>query len=480
VISMLNKLIQNYRQLYSWSLYGGLIFLIISKFFFRLIDTESGTSFSASYFIAIWMLFILYVLWKKSEDNYEESDADYYYYLGFIFTISTLAISFVPDVLSTRSFKPISQVEILKSFGLGLITTILGLVGRILLYQKYEKHIVGAEDAVQRMSIVGDRFAKQLNTLTISMRTNLEQISQSYDASAHDLNKSTVKLSEEITHLSLNLQELRKVTTKSINQIEKSSLGFSAALQSNVATLLNSAESISKSSAYFSDAVTHFSTKLLDSDKINNFNELVSKAGERFAEFANLLKECSGQIQLTEQTLGSLNSLLIRSNSNFDNGFSELNDSLRKSYKTFSEVIVNLHVSMEVFQTSISDISNFPEILKKSEISVDVFNSALSKVSTSIKELEHIPLAFNSINNQINQINLSDQAIKKIVFELESIHKSLNDTSIDIAQKTANAFSSSIKTQEEFLNNLQNSQNAVIDTHSALIAAIKNIKSEFE
>ena len=69
----------------------------------------------------------------------------------------------------------IDNKQIIKSFGFGLITTFIGLSGRVLLYQIFERQTTGAEDAVQRISVIGDRFARQLGGLTVSMKANFKK-----------------------------------------------------------------------------------------------------------------------------------------------------------------------------------------------------------------------------------------------------------------------------------------------------------------
>src|SRR5205807_4125438 len=61
-----------------------------------------------------------------------ETDGETFYYLGFIYTLATLVATFAP--LLNSSERPESR-HVLGLFGLGLITTFVGLAGRIVFAQ---------------------------------------------------------------------------------------------------------------------------------------------------------------------------------------------------------------------------------------------------------------------------------------------------------------------------------------------------------
>ena len=96
------------------------------------------------------------VLWVRSRTaEASETDGETFYYLGFIYTLATLVATFAP--LLNSSERPESR-HVLGLFGLGLITTFVGLVGRIVFAQTPPAAaLAGPEDDARRL---GDAYAE--------------------------------------------------------------------------------------------------------------------------------------------------------------------------------------------------------------------------------------------------------------------------------------------------------------------------------
>jgi hypothetical protein len=94
-------------------------------------------------------------LWIRSKTEYaSESDGETFYYLGFIYTLATLVATFAP--LLNSSERPESR-HVLGLFGLGLITTFVGLAGRIVFAQTSPGAFASPEDDARRL---GDAYAE--------------------------------------------------------------------------------------------------------------------------------------------------------------------------------------------------------------------------------------------------------------------------------------------------------------------------------
>jgi hypothetical protein len=94
-------------------------------------------------------------LWIRSRTEYaSESDGETFYYLGFIYTLATLVATFAP--LLNSSERPESR-HVLGLFGLGLITTFVGLAGRIVFAQTSPGAFASPEDDARRL---GDAYAE--------------------------------------------------------------------------------------------------------------------------------------------------------------------------------------------------------------------------------------------------------------------------------------------------------------------------------
>lgn len=94
-------------------------------------------------------------LWIRSRSEYaSDSDGETFYYLGFIYTLATLVATFAP--LLNASEPPDSR-QVLGLFGLGLITTFVGLAGRIVFAQTSPGAFASPEDDARRL---GDAYAE--------------------------------------------------------------------------------------------------------------------------------------------------------------------------------------------------------------------------------------------------------------------------------------------------------------------------------
>jgi hypothetical protein len=95
------------------------------------------------------------LLWIRSRTEYaSETDGETFYYLGFIYTLATLVATFAP--LLNSSERPESR-NVLGFFGLGLITTFVGLAGRIVFAQTAPGGLARPEDDARRL---GDAYAE--------------------------------------------------------------------------------------------------------------------------------------------------------------------------------------------------------------------------------------------------------------------------------------------------------------------------------
>ena len=94
------------------------------------------------------------LLWIRSRTPYaSETDGETFYYLGFLYTLATLVATFAP--LLNSSERPDSR-QVLGFFGLGLITTFVGLAGRIVFAQTSPGALASPENDARRL---GDAYA---------------------------------------------------------------------------------------------------------------------------------------------------------------------------------------------------------------------------------------------------------------------------------------------------------------------------------
>ena len=120
------------------------------------------------------MMFYGFILGLRSRFALaSESDGETFYYLGFIYTLATLVATFTP-LLSVGS---VNSKQVLGYFGLGLITTFVGLAGRIFFMS--DGSVVEGEEELQRFTNALQDAGRNIETVTL-------QISRAADSLAID------------------------------------------------------------------------------------------------------------------------------------------------------------------------------------------------------------------------------------------------------------------------------------------------------
>ena len=95
------------------------------------------------------------LVWIRSRTPYaSEADGETFYYLGFIYTLATLVATFAPLL---NSAERLDSRRVLGFFGLGLVTTFVGLAGRIVFAQTSSPVFAKPEEEARRL---GDAYAE--------------------------------------------------------------------------------------------------------------------------------------------------------------------------------------------------------------------------------------------------------------------------------------------------------------------------------
>ena len=143
------------------------------------------------------------VLWLRSRTaDASESDGETFYYLGFIYTLATLVATFAPLLNSTE--RPDIR-HVLGLFGLGLSTTFVGLVGRIVFAQTSAEAAASPEDSARKL---GDAYAEAAHAIE---RSTVRIVHAQRRAEGH-LNESYSGAIEAIHTLSARVTTARGPT----------------------------------------------------------------------------------------------------------------------------------------------------------------------------------------------------------------------------------------------------------------------------
>jgi len=183
-------------------LIGALVIVFGSKF--------HGQYTSTIILFALMMTYLFGIIFLNKKFNTfvrDEQMGDSFYYLGFLYTLTALAISlFTID----ENFN-----DLLKNFGIAITTTLIGLIGRIVMSQFRESLDEMKEKAEAQIS----DSARKLNTQLIAsidiLKNQSENISKNTDQALKDSSSSLRRFMEE------NSKILQESTAKSKDVIDE-------------------------------------------------------------------------------------------------------------------------------------------------------------------------------------------------------------------------------------------------------------------
>jgi hypothetical protein len=166
------------------------------------------------------------VLWVRSGTaDASETDGETFYYLGFIYTLATLVATFAPLLNSTE--RPDSR-QVLGFFGLGLITTFVGLAGRIVFAQASSGALASPENDARRLGDAYTEAARAIERSTVRIVHAQQRaeghLSESYSGAVETIRILSGRVTQQFETMSA--QVLKDFATV----IERVSAGAEAAL----------------------------------------------------------------------------------------------------------------------------------------------------------------------------------------------------------------------------------------------------------
>src|SRR5262245_12291910 len=91
---------------------------------------RSGSTFQSAVVavVCVMAVYLGWILWSQRKTHAYDRYADSFYYLGFMLTLSALLVALLGGGATGAAA---DLTGILNKFGLGLVTTLVGLAGRI-------------------------------------------------------------------------------------------------------------------------------------------------------------------------------------------------------------------------------------------------------------------------------------------------------------------------------------------------------------
>lgn len=393
MISEKEKALASFRWLDSQRLIFMICFFTGSIGVITLRELGFGTVVAVAYAGTVMLAYVLFGATKKYLLR-PDLLGDNTYYLGFLFTLVSLAYTLYRYTSSQNEVD-----QIIQNFGVALSTTLLGLVGRVYFSQTQEDPAT-YEKAI-RMSLAEE--ASNLIGETAKIRTDISVLRTSILQTIDEGVKSALeKLSSSMIEISNAYRD----------ELNKNSLKINETLESNLSGFT--------SSILASNRSIEANTLILS----NTVGEFGSASGELIGD----LKKFIAKIQKIDSIDESISQRFIEPLINFESAMSTLKNSIEKSNIAISELTLNSGQANEslrmIGSSGLEGISFQIAMLKdkmtESVLEVDKASSAFGELTRSIvNNSEKLPLELKVFEEKYQDFN------KKIQQAAADSHDSL-------------------------------------------------------
>lgn len=386
--------------------------------------------------VLLVMFFYAYQCWKSEYFRIRSDKAgDNIYYLGFIFTLVSLLVSLY------QSGNGASNTEqIISNFGIALLTTVVGVTGRVLFSQLRDTPQEIETESLNTISDVARELKSQLddivtdfnifktslkqstNELQIewlsSCRMQLEQMNSFHNEFLTGLKKKQ----EEVVFELVEFKDATKSLTESINNIEISPDIFRNQLNE---VLGDFREFLKKIQESFSKRIS----------KVENFSDSISnliKDEEALAEVVRKISEFNHQ--QIEMSKSSVIELI-----NYVDSFKEYIDQQAKKVEEASSIAENglLHYN-SLFSKMASSVegdntkllSQYNDLKTNIEDVNGTLNEAINKQNKLLENLLSINVTkFSSvIKDKISELESASSSVKNMIENEEKLTVLLQKT----------------------------------------------------
>lgn len=315
---------------------GAILLTFEKTFIYSFFSSESGLAkaiiiATAMVLMGIYVFFVTLVPATKLRTDVA---ADNVYYLGFLFTLTSLAIALSID----------SADAILANFGVAIISTLIGIAARVGLNQLRVDPTDIEEASRLELSGATSRVKAELNE-TVRQLTEFRQISMQVMSEGYaDVQKNVETISTQVLQ---SLEELVKQSAKPLEEVAERTRAANTEAVKSIDDFTKSSKALTKSHkemsaqiAQVNNALTslsqHYSDTGIIDDKVigavqeqlsNVQDQLTKKAQDELGELKNALKDNNRN---SEELRSELNQILSNASAQASTSDSQDNDASKK------------------------------------------------------------------------------------------------------------------------------------------------------
>ena len=339
------------------------------------------------------VLMLLYAIYAYSyvESTNLSQIADSAYFLGFLFTLSSITMALVNYVSSGEAEEQIG--DIVNMFGFALLTTIMGLLIKLLLerikpsvsdltektFNEFEKTVFRFD---QHLSSTADKFKMFGQSVVDKLDEHVDQITEQLDVV---VNQSTQKLKDYVEESGETLSDSMKESgEKFSNALNKASdemdLPTDFFTNQLKEPLLNMKDQINSFNSELTEVIKSQGT-------IASNTEKVSQVVEKLAAKMDLTEKMPDYVEVIENSVNEINSITV--------ALSNTNNKINEISQSFDEVVegekTKLSLTNEMRGQMASDLEflqdykkEMKDALTKSTQYIELLKSELTEAAALI------------------------------------------------------------------------------------------------
>lgn len=370
--------------------------------------------------VSLVLLYFFSTLKVKNTDLSKSKIGDSCYFLGFSFTLVSLAAALLH--LGSQESEIVNTSAIVGSFGAALSTTLTGLLCRLYLTTLSSSFQSSKEKLEEEIESAMSEFSLQLQILVDEVNTGITAIGRQIGDTNLELNKSYKgQMADNIKSISGAIANF----SQRLDEVEISKDMVVKPINTAMSSLI---ENLNNQSADMADIYKDIASGTSQlSEQINKSNNLVNDYIQKFSdEFAKISEE---QVLVFKNTLEGVTDSFETNVSNVDALKTNLTDSIDGELRKLKD--------------SLSSISKITQANNETMQKTNDINQNASKVLEAMAE--KIPQIVDSIENSIDPINKSSEdmdllsssvrSLKDNLSETQSILEEFNVEAVDLASK---------------------------------------------
>ncbi len=410
------------------------------------------------------LIMAIYIFWmlKTETDLPKTTVGDSFYYLGFIFTLVSLAAS----LASLSNNDGVNMNAIIGSFGAALTTTIVGLVARLFVTA------FAVETKVRR-----ERLEEELERSITSLSEKLKELTTYSTSSLIEVHAQTA---ETLKSTLLGYQKINENVASSFeSSMEQGVSGVKSALEqlaikvdsievdprpleSTFDEFISVIDAQRESYSSLNDNIIDSNSKL--SSQLSNSNSLIAD------HISNLESELTDVVskhsQSYEDALGKIASSIYSSLGEMKDIKLEAKEVAEKELNHIGHEINDFSLMIKKWSDSVSDsFSNFSSISESMTSNAVLVSNSIKSIGTTVEDLNNQTLNVKDLNTPVlelidvtkllnTQVTDSMEASQAANASLLASAKTTEDASSQVAKDISKVYSS-LASQLESLNEIK-------------------------